>query len=367
MLSSQLFAGDPLLEAIAADGPQRISTFQNQNDPAVAKVQQALLLWRPDVLPVHGTDGHYGSETAAAVTSFKIDELAVPPEQVIADVGPQTVRRLDEIALAAEQPPIPPEPTTFVRQDVYQLQPPGAPVHPIIAAYAVAVRELKRNNGPQHRLWSHHTQVHGMNPDPGDGLRNQCQHFCWYFLPWHRMYLHAFEAICRSIIVESAEVDDETKATWALPYWDYDRADSAELPPAFRDPVLKVPRIRFSSRHAIWASTPPSSSAGNPRRGSRGSSRSRPAPAAGSPTARSRTRSSRPSRAPRRDSTVRAHPMPSGAAGDQPARLGSCLRRWPVRQDERLRSGGRGPHLLVAPRQSGPALGGLARRRRPGP
>ena len=257
MLSSQLFAGDPLLEAIAADGPQRISTFQNQNDPAVAKVQQALLLWRPDVLPVHGTDGHYGSETAAAVTSFKIDELAVPPEQVIADVGPQTVRRLDEIALAAEQPPIPPEPTTFVRQDVYQLQPPGAPVHPIIAAYAVAVRELKRNNGPQHRLWSHHTQVHGMNPDPGDGLRNQCQHFCWYFLPWHRMYLHAFEAICRSIIVESAEVDDETKATWALPYWDYDRADSAELPPAFRNPVLNgAPNPLFEQARDLGINSP---------------------------------------------------------------------------------------------------------------
>ena len=56
------------------------------------------------------------------------------------------------------------------------------------------------NAGGQQRWWSHHTQVHGMFPDPNDGLRNQCQHFCWYFLPWHRMYLHSFEAICRSII-----------------------------------------------------------------------------------------------------------------------------------------------------------------------
>ncbi len=102
----------------------------------------------------------------------------------------------------------------------------------------MAVRELKRNAGPQHRLWSHHTQVHGMFPDPNDGLRNQCQHFCWYFLPWHRMYLHAFESICRSIIVESDEVDDDTKATWALPYWDYDRDGTRELPPVFREPTL---------------------------------------------------------------------------------------------------------------------------------
>ncbi|MCB0892470.1 MAG: tyrosinase family protein, partial [Propionibacteriaceae bacterium] len=60
----------------------------------------------------------------------------------------------------------------------------------------------------------------------------------WYFLPWHRMYLHSFEAICRSIIAESDEVDDDTKATWALPYWDYDRDGTRELPPVFREPTL---------------------------------------------------------------------------------------------------------------------------------
>ena len=80
LLSSQLFAGDPLLEAIAADGPQRISTFQNQNDPAVAKVQQALLLSGvPTCCPSAGTDGHYGSETAAAVTSSRLTNSGFPP------------------------------------------------------------------------------------------------------------------------------------------------------------------------------------------------------------------------------------------------------------------------------------------------
>jgi len=43
MLTSQLFAGDALLEAIAADGPERISTTQNASSPSVGKVQQALL------------------------------------------------------------------------------------------------------------------------------------------------------------------------------------------------------------------------------------------------------------------------------------------------------------------------------------
>lgn len=256
MLTSQLFAGDPLLEAIGAEGPQRISTFQNATDPAVAKVQQALLLWNPSVLPLHGADGTYGAETGAAVVQFKTIELQVPPQQLFDDVGPQTVVRLDAIAHAAERPPTPP-PSVFVRQDVYQLQPPGAPVHPIIAAYAVAVRELKRNAGAPHRTWTHHTQVHGMNPDPGDGLRNQCQHFCWYFLPWHRMYLHAFEAICRSIIVESSEVDDDTKDTWALPYWDYDRADTRELPPAFRDELLDgAPNPLFEPARDLGINSP---------------------------------------------------------------------------------------------------------------
>lgn len=238
MLTSQLFAGDDLLERIAAGLPDRISRFLNATHPAVGKVQQALLLWDPVALPLHGSDGTYGQETAAAVVRFKIDELGVPAAEVVDDVGPLTVTRLDEIARAAEQPPAPPPSSEFVRQDVYQLQPAGAPVHPVIAAYAVAVRELKREAGPQHRSWLHHTQVHGMAPDPGDGLRNQCQHFCWFFLPWHRMYLAAFETICRSIIAESSEVDDDTKATWALPYWDYDRDDTRELPPAFREPLL---------------------------------------------------------------------------------------------------------------------------------
>ena len=178
MLTSQLFAGDDLLQRIADGGPERISRFQNSTAPAVLKVQQALLIWDAAALPLHGADGTYGAETGSAVVRFKVTELQVPQDQLFDDVGPKTVLRLDEIAKAAEPAPGPVEPTSFVRQDVYDLQPSGAPVHPIIAAYAVAVRELKRNAGPQHRLWSFHTQVHGMSPDPLDGLRNQCQHFC---------------------------------------------------------------------------------------------------------------------------------------------------------------------------------------------
>ena len=53
------------------------------------------------------------------------------------------------------------------------------------------------------------------------------EHFTWFFLPWHRMYLEWFERIIRSAIAGLADIDDETKRTWALPYWNYSSDDAA--------------------------------------------------------------------------------------------------------------------------------------------
>ena len=104
-LTSRLFAGDELLQRIADDIDRvRISRTQNRSGDSVRRVQEALLLWRPDILPRHGADGKYGSETAAAVHRFKVEELGVPEAEVIDDVGPRTVQRLDEIARAGETP-----------------------------------------------------------------------------------------------------------------------------------------------------------------------------------------------------------------------------------------------------------------------
>ena len=108
MLRSELFAGDPLLEAIAADR-DRISRFQHPTDPAVRKVQTALLFWDPSCLPVDGANGTYGDETASAVARFKVEVIGVPADLVIDDVGPQTVLRLDALLPAAgAAPPIDP-------------------------------------------------------------------------------------------------------------------------------------------------------------------------------------------------------------------------------------------------------------------
>jgi peptidoglycan hydrolase-like protein with peptidoglycan-binding domain len=101
VMLSQLFAGDALLADIAGDN-DRISRTQHQDHPAVAKVQTALLLWDPGCLPNFGVDGNYGDEAAGAVARFKREELGVPADEVIDDVGPQTVQRLDRFAAAAE-------------------------------------------------------------------------------------------------------------------------------------------------------------------------------------------------------------------------------------------------------------------------
>jgi peptidoglycan hydrolase-like protein with peptidoglycan-binding domain len=101
-LRSRLFAGDALLEAVAAD-QDRISRDRHATDPAVGTVQAALLLWQPGSLPEHGADGTYGEETARAVVRFKVEQLGVDPAGVFDDVGPKTVLGLDEIAADHEQ------------------------------------------------------------------------------------------------------------------------------------------------------------------------------------------------------------------------------------------------------------------------
>ncbi len=96
LLISTAFRGDPLLERIAAD-KDRISRTRHQADPAVKKIQHALLLWDAASLPIYGEDGSYGDETASAVRRFKAEVLGVAPSQIIDDVGPATVLRLDRI------------------------------------------------------------------------------------------------------------------------------------------------------------------------------------------------------------------------------------------------------------------------------
>jgi tyrosinase len=73
---------------------------------------------------------------------------------------------------------------------------------------------------------------------PPSTIRNrfwsQCQHGSWFFIPWHRMYLHFFEQIVAAEVVKLGGPRD-----WALPYWNYSAdLQSRLLPKAFRDPTL---------------------------------------------------------------------------------------------------------------------------------
>jgi tyrosinase len=62
----------------------------------------------------------------------------------------------------------------------------------------------------------------------------QCQHFTWFFLPWHRMYIHHFEKMIMSHVIRLGGPTD-----WALPYWNYSAsAAAAQLPVHFRDRIV---------------------------------------------------------------------------------------------------------------------------------
>lgn len=91
-LNDPRFAGDPVLEACAANthvmGPQ-------EEGLAVRRVQWALLDLGFD-LPMFGADGDFGGETAGAVSAYKQSRDISPSD---GKVGPKTINRLDTEAL----------------------------------------------------------------------------------------------------------------------------------------------------------------------------------------------------------------------------------------------------------------------------
>jgi len=138
-----------------------------------------------------------------------------------------------------------------VRRDVLGL---GPGWNETLLFYAKAVRRLKSRPLTDRTSWSFLAAMHGIHPvvwqtfgittattpfPPLPEQRrfwNQCQHQSWYFLPWHRGYLAAFEQIVRAAVVDEGGSSD-----WALPYWNYsdpNRANARTLPEAFALPTL---------------------------------------------------------------------------------------------------------------------------------
>jgi tyrosinase len=87
-------------------------------------------------------------------------------------------------------------------------------------------------HGIQPSLWEKSGYLHAGEAQPSSALQKkfwkQCQHGSWYFLPWHRGYLLAFEAVVRAEVVKLGGPED-----WTLPYWNYFKAGQAALPHEF--------------------------------------------------------------------------------------------------------------------------------------
>jgi tyrosinase len=129
----------------------------------------------------------------------------------------------------------------FTRQNVWELG--GDWADPILW-YARGVKAMQARALNQPTAWGFFGAIHGFNPSlwkklgyattpvasPADDKAywKQCQHGSWYFLPWHRGYLLAFEAVVRDAIAQLKGPSD-----WALPYWNYFGPGQNPLPHAF--------------------------------------------------------------------------------------------------------------------------------------
>jgi len=99
-----------------------------------------------------------------------------------------------------------------------------------LRSYQRAVAAMKNLPPSDPHSWTFQANIHGFpagsgTPDPTWG---QCQHASWWFLPWHRAYLHFAERIMRRYSGDPA---------FALPFWNYADPQQRTLPAAFRNPA----------------------------------------------------------------------------------------------------------------------------------
>jgi tyrosinase len=118
--------------------------------------------------------------------------------------------------------------------------------NPDLLWYAKGIAAMRQRPHAEPTSWRFYAAIHGVDQQtwtdlgfwgadeapPSQGVQAklwaQCQHGSWYFLPWHRGYLLAFEAVVREAIIAAGGPAD-----WALPYWDYFENGQAAIPPAF--------------------------------------------------------------------------------------------------------------------------------------
>ncbi len=136
-----------------------------------------------------------------------------------------------------------------IRKNVLTLIDAQGQWHPDLLWYARAITEMKKRPIADHTSWRYQAAIHDyvrqqdplahasdLLPSAAERQRfwGQCQHFSWFFLSWHRLYLLYFEEIV------SATIQQLNGPEWALPYWNYSDAlspDARRLPAAFRAPL----------------------------------------------------------------------------------------------------------------------------------
>src|SRR5262245_34166768 len=120
---------------------------------------------------------------------------------------------------------------------------------PLIESYRRGVDVMMKRDVVDKTSWWFQANIHDLNDDELAKLRSferywrKCPHKNYFFLSWHRAYLHCFERIVRK-----ASGDPE----FTLPYWAYDGPGPGTLPPPFTpedDEMGKDPVRPALSRH----------------------------------------------------------------------------------------------------------------------
>lgn len=108
------------------------------------------------------------------------------------------------------------------------------PAKPTDKLASVNLRRIGGVNPRSASLGDPKADVNDNLPADRDIFWRQCQHNCWFFLPWHRMYLHHFEKIVADQVKSLGGPED-----WALPYWDWTANDGdGKIPEALRSPTV---------------------------------------------------------------------------------------------------------------------------------
>lgn len=135
-----------------------------------------------------------------------------------------------------------------IRRDVHKL-PPGDKT---LFWYEKAIQAMKKLPLSDVLSWRYQAAIHetdGVAPPAQRDFWKQCQHSSWFFLPWHRMYLHFFEKIVAAQVVAL-----QGPADWALPYWNYSASAASSLvPEAFRLPAHEDTNALFVSKRRSTA------------------------------------------------------------------------------------------------------------------